>query len=101
MDRQNNSERNNNRMRTYIINKLDKEDKKTLEKNMSHLKTSAKSNYCLPILQIEKIKLWSIYEKYIYKRSPSMSCPRCVLRVCTALYWLYEDLANPDPKRTV
>lgn len=77
---------------TYLSNILSKEDKKTLEKNMGHLKTSALSDYCLPILQSEKIKLWSIYEKYISPSSPNMSCSRCVLKVCKALYKLYEDL---------
>ena len=76
----------------YLLNKLLKEDKKTLEKNMGHLKTSALSDYCLPILQSEKIKLWSIYEKYISPKSPNMSCSRCVLKVCKSLYKLYEEM---------
>lgn len=76
----------------YKLPKLAKEDKKTLEKNMSHLKSSALSSYCLPIMQSEKIKLWSIYEKYINSSSPNMSCGQCVLKVCTALYRLYENM---------
>lgn len=77
----------------YKLPKLLKEDKKTLEKNMSHLKSSALSNYCLPIMQSEKIKLWSIYEKYINSNSPNMSCGACVLKVCKSLYKLYNEMS--------
>ena len=76
----------------YKLPKLLKEDKKILEKNMSHLKSSALSNYCLPILQSEKIQLWSVYEKYINSNSPNIACGQCVLKVCTALYKLYESM---------
>lgn len=80
----------------YKLPKLEREDKKTLEKNMSHLDTSANSNYCLPILQTEKIKLWTIYEKYINSNSPSINCPRCVLRVCKSLYYLYVNMTENE-----
>lgn len=78
----------------YLLEKLDKEDKKTLEKNMNHLKTSALSDYCLPVLQSEKIKLWSIYQKYISVNTPSISCPKCTIKVCSALYKLYEEMTK-------
>lgn len=76
----------------YKLPKLEKKDKDTLKKNYSHLETSARHQYCLPIIQSEKIALWSIYEKYISSNSPNPSCPKCVLKVCTALYNLYEEL---------
>lgn len=76
----------------YKLPKLLKEDKKILEKNMNHLRSSALSSYCLPILQSEKIKLWTIYEKYISSNSPNMACSKCVLKVCASLYKLYEEM---------
>ena len=71
--------------------KLNKNEMKVLKDNFTHLETSAKHRYCMPIIQRQKILLYEIYSNHISKRTPSLTCPRCVLGVMTALYELYVN----------
>lgn len=78
--------------------KLNKNEMKILKDNYSHLETSAKHRYCMPIVQRQKILLYEIYGNHISKNVPSMSCPRCVLNVMTALYELYTNNVEEKTK---
>lgn len=76
--------------------KLSKEEMKILKNNFNHLETSAKHQYCLPILQRQKILLFDIYTAHISKNTPNMNCPKCVLKVMSSLYELYMNNINEN-----
>lgn len=69
--------------------KLTKKEMDVLKKNVSHLETSYKHKYCLPILQSQKIALADIYTQHISTTGLNLGCSRCILKMCQSLYELY------------
>lgn len=72
------------------MTKVTKQELETLKKNKSFIWTAYKSKYTLPLYQSELIKLQDLYTKYIDKNTPSISCPKCILKILSGLYPLAE-----------
>lgn len=72
------------------MKKVTKQELETLNKNKSFIWTAYHSKYTLPLYQSELIKLQDLYTKYVDVNTPSISCPKCILKILTALYPLAE-----------
>lgn len=70
--------------------KLTAEEKKLLKANVAHFKTAYKSDYTLPLYQKDLIALNDMYVKYYTGRPFNLSCPKCILKLCKAMYPLAE-----------
>lgn len=70
--------------------KLTAEEKKVLKKNKSHLISSYKSDYTLPLYQRDLIEINDMYMKYFNTQGVNISCPKCVLKLLKTMYVLAE-----------
>lgn len=74
----------------YKSFKLTAEEKKILKANASHFSTAYKADYTLPLYQRDLIALNDMYVKYLKGKPYNLSCPKCILKLCKAMYPLAE-----------
>lgn len=74
----------------YSKIKLTAEEKKVLKANSNHFYTAYKSKYTLPLYQRDLIFLNDMYVKYFNAKPFNLGCPKCILKLCQALYPLAE-----------
>ena len=73
----------------YSKIKLTKEEKEVLKRNTAHLNSAYKSNYTLPVLHGQLIKLNEIANKH-FNKNFNITCGACVLKLLKFMYPLAE-----------